>query len=139
VQVDPIKPTLIAPGSKRLKLDDDKLLSNFAFNFNLRRYNEGDEETLDLVRSTGAIVLSRGLTLVHFSAQPEPFLSLGYIEITRRVPQKVLTSSRKVESTSVSPLVPGDVLKKLIPDLNRSPIMAFNEARGMVGRCRLTR
>jgi len=30
------------------------------------------------------------------------------------------------------PLVPGDVLKKVIPDLNRSPILAFNEARGMV-------
>ena len=38
VQVDPIKPTLKAPGSKRLKLEDEKLLSNVAFNFNLRRY-----------------------------------------------------------------------------------------------------
>jgi hypothetical protein len=26
------------PGSKRLKLDYDELLSNFGFNFNLRRY-----------------------------------------------------------------------------------------------------
>jgi len=33
-----MKPTLIAPGSKRLKLKYDKLLSNLAFNFNLRRY-----------------------------------------------------------------------------------------------------
>jgi len=31
-------PTLKAPGSKRSKLKDDKLLSNFALNFNLRRY-----------------------------------------------------------------------------------------------------
>jgi len=38
VQVDPIKPTLAAPGTKRLKLKCDKLLSSFAFNFNLRRY-----------------------------------------------------------------------------------------------------
>ena len=38
VQVDPIKPTLKAPGTKRLKLKYDKLLSSFAFNFNLRRY-----------------------------------------------------------------------------------------------------
>jgi len=38
VQVDPVKPTLNAPGSKCLKLDHEKLLSNFAFNFNLRRY-----------------------------------------------------------------------------------------------------
>jgi len=40
VQVDPIKPTLKAPGTKRLKLKYDELLSNFAFDFNLRRYNE---------------------------------------------------------------------------------------------------
>ena len=39
VQVDPIKPTLRAPGAKRLKLKYDETLSNFAFNFNLRRYN----------------------------------------------------------------------------------------------------
>jgi hypothetical protein len=41
VQVDPIKPRLKAPGHTRLKLKCDELLSNFAFNFNLRRYNEG--------------------------------------------------------------------------------------------------
>jgi hypothetical protein len=39
VQVDPIKPTLKAPGSKRLKLRYDEPLSKFAFNFNLRRYS----------------------------------------------------------------------------------------------------
>jgi hypothetical protein len=38
VQVDPIKPVLKAPGTKRLKLKYDVLLSSFAFNFNLRRY-----------------------------------------------------------------------------------------------------
>jgi hypothetical protein len=38
VQVVPVKPTLIAPGTKRLKLLYDKLLSNFAFNFSLHRY-----------------------------------------------------------------------------------------------------
>jgi hypothetical protein len=37
VQVDPIKPTLKAPATKRLKLKYDKPLSSFAFNFNLRR------------------------------------------------------------------------------------------------------
>jgi len=39
VQVDPIKPTLKAPGTKRLKLKYDEQLSNFAFNFNLRCYS----------------------------------------------------------------------------------------------------
>ena len=38
VQVDPIKPTLKAPGIKRLKLYYDEPLSNLAFKINLRRY-----------------------------------------------------------------------------------------------------
>jgi len=40
VQVAPIKPTLKAPGSKRLKLNFYGPLSNFAFKFNLRRYTK---------------------------------------------------------------------------------------------------
>ena len=39
MQVDPIKPTLKAPVFKRLKLEHEKPLSNFAFNFNLGSYN----------------------------------------------------------------------------------------------------
>ena len=39
VQLDPIKPTMKAPGIKLLKLKYDKPLSNFAFKFNLRHYN----------------------------------------------------------------------------------------------------
>ena len=39
VQVDPIKPKLKPPGTHRLKLKCDTLLSNYAFKFNLRRYN----------------------------------------------------------------------------------------------------
>jgi len=39
VQVDPIKPKLKPPGTKRLKLKYDELLSTFAFKFNLRRYS----------------------------------------------------------------------------------------------------
>jgi hypothetical protein len=39
VQVDAIKPTLKAPGTKLLKLVCDELLSNFTFNFKLRCYN----------------------------------------------------------------------------------------------------
>ena len=38
VQVDPIKPTLTAPGTKRLKMEFDDLLSSLGFKFNLRRY-----------------------------------------------------------------------------------------------------
>ena len=38
VQVDPIKPALKPPGTKRLKLKCDRPLSSFAFTFNLRCY-----------------------------------------------------------------------------------------------------
>jgi hypothetical protein len=76
VQVDPIKPTLKAPGTKRFKLTHDKLLSSFAFNFDLRRYNmvvhsggkaggfknRAEEDTFD------ADGVGQGLTLVHFSS-----------------------------------------------------------------------
>ena len=41
MQVDPIKPTLKAPGTKRLKQEQDEPLSSSAFNFNLRRYSVG--------------------------------------------------------------------------------------------------
>jgi hypothetical protein len=39
VQVDPIKPKLKAPGTKRLKLRSDEMLSTFGFKFKLRRYS----------------------------------------------------------------------------------------------------
>jgi hypothetical protein len=39
VQVDPIKPTLKAPGIELLNLTYDKPLSIFAFKFNLRCYD----------------------------------------------------------------------------------------------------
>jgi hypothetical protein len=41
VQVDPIKPTLEAPGIERLKLEHEELLSTFAFRFNSRRCTLG--------------------------------------------------------------------------------------------------
>ena len=41
VQVDPIKPKFTAPGTRRLKLKYDLLLSKLAFNFNLCRYTRG--------------------------------------------------------------------------------------------------
>jgi hypothetical protein len=46
-----MKPMLRAPGSKRLKLEYDKLLSSFAFKFNLRRYNEDKQPTVTNIRT----------------------------------------------------------------------------------------
>ena len=40
MQVDPIKFPLKAPGTKRTKLEHEILLCDFAFNFNLRHYND---------------------------------------------------------------------------------------------------
>ena len=42
MQVAPIKPPLKGPEIHRLKLDCDRLLSNFAFKLDLRRYTEGE-------------------------------------------------------------------------------------------------
>jgi hypothetical protein len=42
-------PVLKAPGMKRLKLWEDELLSNFAFNLNLRRYNLEEQVAEHLV------------------------------------------------------------------------------------------
>ena len=41
VQIDPIEPTLKAPGTKRLKLKCHDLLLNCGFKFSLRRYDVG--------------------------------------------------------------------------------------------------
>ena len=53
MQVDPIKLTLKAPGTKRLKLKCDEPLSNFAFNINLRRYILARPQTDRLVLRAG--------------------------------------------------------------------------------------
>ena len=45
MQVAPIKPTLKAPGTERLQLKYEELLSNFGFKFNLRRYSKMAKET----------------------------------------------------------------------------------------------
>jgi len=47
VQVHPIKPTLKARGTTRLKLTCDEPLSNFALNFKSRRYTKDVFTELD--------------------------------------------------------------------------------------------
>jgi hypothetical protein len=71
VQVDPIKPILKAPKTKRLKLEYDVLPSNFAVKFTLRRYTAAH-------RTWRA---RQGLAPVQISAQRKRFLwDRGYIE-----------------------------------------------------------
>jgi len=43
VQVDPGEPASNPPGTKRLKLPYEESPSNFAFNFNLRRYMKEED------------------------------------------------------------------------------------------------
>jgi hypothetical protein len=66
-----MRPTLKAPGSERLKLKCDILFSTSAFKFKLRRYNKD-------VGGGSPGATGQGLTLVHFSSQPERFLTQKY-------------------------------------------------------------
>jgi len=71
VQVDPIKPKLKLPGTKRLKLNCDEPPSNFAFNINLRRYRPA--RRCARTRGTWRRASRQGLALVPISAQLELF------------------------------------------------------------------
>ena len=72
MQVDPMQPTLKAPGTNRLTLKGDEPLSTFAFKFNSRRCSQEDLEE-QLLASNGAwswrTERRQGLTLVHVGAQ----------------------------------------------------------------------
>jgi len=72
VQVDPIKPTLKTPGTERLKLKYEELVSNFCFKFNFAPLHRGRCPTWTsrsagrTSRWSGARHTTRqGLTLVH--------------------------------------------------------------------------
>jgi len=81
VQVDPVKPTSKPPGTKRLKLKHDEVLSNFAFNFNLRRYSWGPPWRASC-SSSGACACSSGrAAAVSCSNTPISVYRLGEIPI----------------------------------------------------------
>jgi len=78
VQVHPIKPTLAAPGTKRLKLEYEKLISDPGFNFDLRRYNKD---------TTGLLLLTDDGTLLHRMTSPKKNVPKVYeIELDMDVP-----------------------------------------------------
>jgi len=54
-----VKPKLKPPGTKRFKLKCDKLLSNFAFKFNVRRYIQGNQLTSVSPGLAGLTALTR--------------------------------------------------------------------------------
>ena len=74
--VDPMKSTFKAPGSKLLKLEQEKLLSNFAFKFNLRRYTQGGPGMPEMLTPTSAI-MGRGLHSFTFQLHVSAFCGIG--------------------------------------------------------------
>jgi len=76
VQVDPIKPKLKPPGSKRLNLNCDVLLSNFAFKFILCHYSMGGYSMYPGAAQVAAAAAAQAEAYTRpLSAQPEPFLT----------------------------------------------------------------
>jgi len=74
VQVEPIKPTLKAPETWRLKLKCHEPLSNFALNFSLRRYTK--VRALGQLLARGADVLMSDVDVVWMAgAYTRPLLS----------------------------------------------------------------
>jgi hypothetical protein len=73
VQVVPIKPTLTAPGTKRLKLECDEPLSNFAFNFKLRRYTTGFDRWKKIYGETDDVNKTGAYTRPHLSSSRAVF------------------------------------------------------------------
>ena len=76
LQVDPIKPALKPPGSKRLELIYDGPLSKFAFNFKLRRYSEGEDELYKVTagpQATHGVLVTAGILLFAQSVPVHPY------------------------------------------------------------------
>jgi len=71
VQLDPVKPNLKPPGTKRLKLEYDGLLSSSAFKSNLRRYNE------EAMLAVGALAYATGEGFEKYAQALYPFIELG--------------------------------------------------------------
>jgi hypothetical protein len=71
-----MKPTLNAPGSKRLKPQHDKLLSSFAFIFNLCRYTtEIKEWRAHAEQMADDLASARAEAGLHASCSPRHFIS----------------------------------------------------------------
>jgi hypothetical protein len=75
-QVDPIKPTLKGAGTKRLKLNYYKLLSDVPFNSHSRRFNKG---TCTLCSYWVSFVLRGGSTTEPWCGIPRQGLTLVHL------------------------------------------------------------
>jgi hypothetical protein len=98
VQVDPIKPMLKAAGITLLELKYDTALSNFAFEFNLRRYSVGAApahvrlQDAEYLRHLAAAHLAQSVApSASASAPPGAGLVRTYIELLTKVRRCRLT------------------------------------------------
>ena len=90
VQVDPIRPTLKAPGTKRLEFEYDELLSSFAFNRPISVYH----------------FPRRALTLcpqLCMGISPRRYTEIGLLQL---VPLRHGGRARRGEAAHVDPITP---------------------------------
>jgi len=138
VQADPINPKLKAPGPKRLKLHCDILLSNFAFNFNLRRYipliRLDDEQEWAWFHKFQALYVPFVWPMLYWAAQVGDFVNIfvnraspgvEYLGLTNKeVAMYVVGKVMHLGLTLVLPAYYHGLAKTALPFL--------------VGRCRFT-
>jgi len=107
VQVDPIKPKLKPPGTKRLKLKCDESLSNLAFNFNLRRFIMAVNE------AAGTLV---------YKATPKDVSTRSEVGVLR------VEGGALVEAVTPVPLAPSYLQSKCNQCFGRRDAFRFNAA-----------
>ena len=82
MQVDPVKPNLKPPGTKRLKLNCDELRSTSAFKFNMRRFMMKDDAedaapSYSAAMTPFAALVGRGLHSSTFRLNVSAFSGTG--------------------------------------------------------------
>ena len=80
-------------------------------------------------RQSSAQCSRHGLTLVHFSSEHEPSLSMKLHETNQRIPQKVLTLSREVDGCK--PLARGPSSRRPSQVITKSGRQGWGEGWGV--------
>ena len=116
MQIDPIKPALQAPGTKRSKLEFDEQRSKFALTFKLRRYSKTVSRSLVLVVSMGYGVVRPtlgGLTRKVVSLSAAYFVATSTLDVMTNVGTiDDLTSSARIFLVGHCRLTPSNTRSK---------------------------
>jgi hypothetical protein len=108
-----MKPTLKAPGTKRLKLRYDHLLSIFAFNFNVRRYTTACREDAAAANAERAQVRAASAAVASRAAAATEALADG--RITLVTPSCIEFRASRASRTN-SPAGPSGVPRVSTPE-----------------------